>query len=108
MADSVLLGDSSDQRGFTVGDMANGADVDSCLPRDDLWVERRDFVDVEIVQCLRGEVSLCEHGLLLLVDDVFASLSSEFEFAFRFFCVDWLFFLVVLECLVLLLRFFVV
>ena len=65
-----------------MGDMTNGSNINRSLPRNDLWVEWRDLVDVELFKRLRCEMCLGQYCLLLLFDDVFTGLADEFEFSF--------------------------
>lgn len=46
--DSLHAGDGLDNRGFAVSDMANCADVDGRLPRDNLRRQGRELAEVEI------------------------------------------------------------
>ena len=52
-----------------MGHVANRADVDRGLSRDDLGVQRRDRVDVEVVEGLLGQLGLAQHLRLLISDD---------------------------------------
>ena len=47
--DGLDAGDGLDDGGFSVCDMADGADVDSCLSGDDLGGQRRQGADVEVL-----------------------------------------------------------
>lgn len=62
-----------------MGDMTDSSDIDCCLSRDDLWVQRGHFGDVEIIECLGRQMSLGEHSFLLSCDDFLLRLSLEHE-----------------------------
>ena len=53
-----------------MGDVADGADVDGGLARNDLWVEGRDLLGVEAFQGLLVQVFLGVAGCLLFGDDL--------------------------------------
>lgn len=62
-----------------MGDVADGADIDRCLAGDDFGRQGRDFVHVKVVQSLLVQVLLSDDGFVLLLNDAFLSLVSEFE-----------------------------
>ena len=63
--------------------MTDRTDVNSSLPRDNLWVQRRNLAHIEVLQILWAQMLLFKHQSVLLFDDLFLRQSFEDE---RFLC----------------------
>ena len=62
--------------------MADCANVNGGLSRDNLGIQRRHLAHIEVFQCLRCQVILCQYSGLLQLDDLLSAELLEDEGGF--------------------------